>query len=191
MKAIAIVSVLCGVATAAPRPAKLVATFDSMVVVGEQNAARVRAHLAAASGKLAACLGADGPTTTEISLSIVKHGIDVRGAWQGDAAVMPPCLRKVFPAARTRAWATDMTTVYVVVKAGPEGSTWTDAPVLEDRRAAFERLFCAGEDAATVKHPAPVQLASDVTMWPAEDRDRKRKKAIQAEGIKKCAQQGW
>lgn len=212
MKALSIVLVLCGlVQVAAARP-KLVATFDSMVLAGELDQARVRRQLAVVKGQLAACLGADGPTTTELSLSIVKNGIAIRNAWQDDKPVVPACLMKVFPGKGVRSWATNMTTVYVVVKAGPAGSTWVDAPALEERRGAFERMLCnleqlSGADKLDgvakqkamiqwgrdhVKHPAPIQVASDYAYWGTpEQQIATLTRKLKAEGITACPMLRW
>lgn len=194
---------------AAPAPT---ATLDNLVVEGELDAAKVSDLLYGLAPQLASCLGAAGPSTTELSLTIVKSAIGIRNAWQDDAATVPACLRAIFDAVPDRAWNVGATTVYVVVKAGPPGSVAPDAPVLRERRAEFQRLFCdleklSGADKLAsppekqsrmtawardhIKHPAPLQVTSDIGTWNPADRKHKLKSAIEAEGIKKCALQRW
>lgn len=193
---------------AAPPPAPT-ATLHGIVVAGELDVAKVTELLAPLAPELATCLGAAGPMTTELSLSIIKSAIVIRNAWQADVATVPSCLRAVFPDREERSWDTKTTTVYVVVKATPPGTTAPEAPKLGERRDEFARLFCdleklAGADKLGVpekqnamitwardhiKHPAPLQVASDVSTWNPADRVHKLEKAIKAEGIKKCALQ--
>jgi hypothetical protein len=193
---------------AAPPPT---ATLEGVVVAGELDVAKVTELLTPLAPELATCLGSAGPTTTELSLTIVKTAIMIRNAWQNDAATVPGCLRAIFKDKEERAWNIGSTTVYVVVKATPPGGTAPDAPKLGERRAEFQRLFCDLEKLAGaeklgvpekqnvmiswardhIKHPAPLQVTSDVTTWNPAERGHKLEKAIKAEGIKKCALQRW
>lgn len=191
---------------AAPAPT---ATLDGIVVAGELDVAKVADLLSGLTPQLASCLGDVGPTTTELSLTIVKSAIGIRNAWQNDVPVVPACLRAIFDETPERAWNVGSTMVYVVVKAGPPGAQAPDAPPLRERRAEFARLYCDLEklsgaeslDAPQkqnkmlgwardhIKHPAPLQLASDVSTWNPAERADKLIRAIKAEGIKKCALQ--
>jgi hypothetical protein len=193
-----------------PRPTPT-ASLENIVVAGELDAAKVTELLAPLAGELGTCLGANGPTTTELSLTIKKSAIGFRNAWQGDAPIIAPCLRAIFPDEQQRTWDMKSTTVYVVVKAAPPGMVAPAAPALRERRDEFVRLYCDLEKLAGaeklqvpdkqnrmiawardhIKHPAPLQLASDVPTWSPAEGAYKLEKAIRAEGIKKCDLQRW
>ncbi len=195
----------------APDAALPTATLENVVVAGELDAAKATEMVAALVPDLARCLGSAGPTTTELSLTIIKSGIGLRAAWQNDTPSVPPCLQSIFADPQQRAWNVGSTTVYAVVKATPPGTTAPEAPKLAERRAEFVRLFCdleklAGAEALEpiekrnamqtwardhIKHPAPLQLASDVSTWSPSDMNFKLEKALLAEGIKKCSLQRW
>lgn len=193
----------------APAPPPI-ATFEALTVAGELDAQKVQGLLDPMKSQLAECLGSVVPTTTELSLLIAKSDVGLRVAWQDDAVLVAPCLQTVFSSTQPDG-ARSVTTVYVVVKAGPSNAAWAAAPTLRERKAEFQRLFCdleqlAGAEKidvpekgkvmqtwarANIKHPAPIQVAADVARWSPQERSSKLEKAIRAEGIKKCKLQRW
>jgi hypothetical protein len=193
-------------------PPKL--AFEGTLVEGSLDAADAVKQLELYGPQIGACVG-DGAnaTATEIMLLVTDDKLSLRTAWR-DGAPAPKlvdCLAPVMPGGDPAVRAAKRTDVYVIVTVTPDGATPAKLPPAPVRKTSFEDVFCKLETLASadkldppkkqetmiawaranVRHPAPFALAASASLWALQDRDHKMKKALRAEGIKKCPMQRW
>lgn len=184
-----------------------------VIVEGDVSIEDVTSRLAMEQVTLGPCLGGAGPTTTELMFVVVGDAMELRSAWQNGAPLTPPpaCLAALLRPIDGAARDAPRADVYVAVSAGPEGAAHPAAPPAPDRKDAFQRMFCeldklSGADKlpvekrveamtswarTNVRHPAPFALAGRVGTWAPQGRDAQLRRALQAEGVKKCPMQRW
>jgi hypothetical protein len=197
---------------ASPPPPPAV-SVDGILTDGGLPPEVVAAWMAGRTERLGACLSGDGVArATEVSLILVGEAVELRVAWQAGAPVTIPCLVDILgpPDTLEVAWDTRFATAYAVIRTAPAGVELPPMPAPPERQADVKLLFCdlfevSGADKepspsekreiaiaygrAHARHPRAVHLTLEVSQWsPAENAD-KLKRAIKAEGIKRCALQ--
>jgi hypothetical protein len=198
----------------APPPLPPVARIEGVIVAGPHTADAISALLAPRLPTLAACLSGDGVArATEILVMVSGDTTELTLVWQGGALVdpEPACLTEHLGGeeAITLSWDTKFSTAYLVVRSAPSGVEPPPAPSPPDRKADVKLMFCdlfdvsGAMDApietrsqiaidyahAHIRHPAAYHIAQRVSQWNPAELKHNMVRALEAEGIKRCALQ--